>query len=373
MENRSFPMTKSRPLSITILAIIVGISALLATIDAFLYLRYLSNSIKPTQISYYALLGFINWAVMAVVFGGLVYGLWKMKIDSTYLVAGFAGLAILIALVQVYATKSWVYVVPTIVINAIIAVYCLVPGVKRAVEPEPEPVPFPVDEQEFVEEEPDAGLAQAAVVAAAVSPLLDEPEEDVIEEPLAETPLEEEPEIGGAAAAAALAGASALEDEDQEDAVPVPVEAPAAEPAAPAAHAPRKVPIETIEGIGTVYGEKLMAIGIVYVSDLLAAGASRKGREELVQKTGISSALILRWVNMADLMRISGIGEEYSELLEAAGVDTVKELRNRVPEHLYQAMLEANQRRKLVRRTPYLSEVQSWVEQAKKLDPVMTY
>ena len=102
------------------------------------------------------------------------------------------------------------------------------------------------------------------------------------------------------------------------------------------------MPIDTIEGIGPVYAAKLKEIGILFVSDLLDAGASRKGREELVEKTGISAALVLKWVNMADLMRISGVGEEYSELLEAAGVDTVKELRNRNPENLYQAMLQAN-------------------------------
>jgi predicted flap endonuclease-1-like 5' DNA nuclease len=138
------------------------------------------------------------------------------------------------------------------------------------------------------------------------------------------------------------------------------------------AHLPT-VPTETIQGIGPVYGDKLKENNIHSVSDLLAFGASRKGRVELAEKTGISHALILKWVNMADLMRISGIDEEYSQLLEYAGVDTVKELRNRNPEHLYQAMIEANQNRKLVRRTLYLSDVQSWVEQAKHLDPLMTY
>ncbi len=116
-----------------------------------------------------------------------------------------------------------------------------------------------------------------------------------------------------------------------------------------------------------------MENGIVNVADLLVAGASRKGRENLAAATGITGTLILKWVNMADLMRISGIGEEFSELLEAAGVDTVKELRNRIPENLHLAMLEANKQRKMVRRTPHLSEVQSWVKQAKELDPVMTY
>lgn len=103
------------------------------------------------------------------------------------------------------------------------------------------------------------------------------------------------------------------------------------------------------------------------------AGSSRKGREDLVEKTGISDKLILKWVNKADLMRVPGIGEEYSDLLEEAGVDTVKELRNRVPNNLYQAMLQVNALKRLVRRTPYLSEVEAWVQAAKELEPIMTY
>jgi hypothetical protein len=83
--------------------------------------------------------------------------------------------------------------------------------------------------------------------------------------------------------------------------------------------------------------------------------------------------LVLKWVNMADLMRIKGIGEEYSELLEKAGVDTVRELRNRIPENLHAAMLKANETHKLVRRPPHLSEVASWIKEAKESEPVMTY
>jgi predicted flap endonuclease-1-like 5' DNA nuclease len=157
---------------------------------------------------------------------------------------------------------------------------------------------------------------------------------------------------------------------------PPPVEAAAEEPAAPqaaAAHHRPKVDIETIEGIGPTYAVKLKEIGILTVADILEAGATRKGREDLVEKTGVSSKLILKWVNMADLMRISGVGEEYSELLEAAGVDTVKELKMRNPDNLHQAMLQANEQRKMVRRTPHLSEVRDWVEQAKLLEAVITY
>lgn len=131
--------------------------------------------------------------------------------------------------------------------------------------------------------------------------------------------------------------------------------------------------IEKIEGIGAKYAKSLLKAGVKTTNGLLKAGGSKKGRQELAAKSGISETLILEWVNLADLMRITGIGEEYSDLLEEAGVDTVKELKNRKPENLYQALLDTNQAKKLVRRPPSLSEVQSWVSQAKALPPMVTY
>jgi predicted flap endonuclease-1-like 5' DNA nuclease len=135
----------------------------------------------------------------------------------------------------------------------------------------------------------------------------------------------------------------------------------------------RMVPILKIEGIGPVYAQKLAEIGVKYTDDLLELGKSRKGRQDLVEKTGISATLVLKWVNMADLMRVHGIGEEYSELLEKAGVDTVKELRNRNPNNLFEAMTKANEVHQLVRRTPHLSEVENWVKEAKELPPILEY
>ncbi len=131
--------------------------------------------------------------------------------------------------------------------------------------------------------------------------------------------------------------------------------------------------IEKIEGIGPKYASMLRNVGIRTTGALLKAGASKNGREDLAAKSGISETLILEWVNLADLMRIKGIGEEYSDLLEEAGVDTVKELRNRVPENLHQKMLETNRMKRLVRRPPSLKETKSWVTQAKNLPPKVTY
>lgn len=131
--------------------------------------------------------------------------------------------------------------------------------------------------------------------------------------------------------------------------------------------------ISEIEGIGPVYAAKLEAVGITTVAKLLERCASKKGRDEVAEATGIDYKRILKWTNMADLFRINGVGEEYSELLEAAGVDTVKELRNRRADNLHAKMVEVNEQKKLVRALPSLSMVEKWIEHAKTLDPVMTY
>ena len=128
-----------------------------------------------------------------------------------------------------------------------------------------------------------------------------------------------------------------------------------------------------IEAIGPTFTKKLKAIGVNRTDQLLERGASPKGRKALAAESGIDEGKILKWCNMADLMRIKGVAEEYSELLEAAGVDTVKELRNRKPENLAQSLKEANAKKKLVRLVPGLKSVAKWVAEAKTLKPVMTY
>ncbi|NLE46524.1 MAG: DUF4332 domain-containing protein [Chloroflexi bacterium] len=131
--------------------------------------------------------------------------------------------------------------------------------------------------------------------------------------------------------------------------------------------------LEAIEGIGAVYGEKLRAAGIGTIEALLEAGATPKGRRDLQEKTGIGGEYILDWVNRADLMRVRGVGEEYGDLLEWAGVDTVVELAQRNPENLLARMTEVNTEKRLVRRMPTLDMVTEWVAQAKKLDRAVTY
>ena len=132
-------------------------------------------------------------------------------------------------------------------------------------------------------------------------------------------------------------------------------------------------PITDIEGIGPTIAEKLKAARIRTTSRLLEAAKNPRGRKVLADKTGVESSRILKWVNMADMMRIKGIGEEYSELLEAAGVDTVRELKHRNPANLATAMAEANKRRKLVRLLPSEKAITKWISQAKSLPMKITY
>jgi predicted flap endonuclease-1-like 5' DNA nuclease len=128
-----------------------------------------------------------------------------------------------------------------------------------------------------------------------------------------------------------------------------------------------------VEGIGEVYGLKLKEVGINTVEQLLEKGCKPAGRKALEEETGISGKLILTWCNHADLMRIKGVGPQFSELLEAAGVDTVKEFRNRVPANLQPKLEEVNEQKHLVGRVPSLSEVERMVAQAKELEPKMEY
>lgn len=131
--------------------------------------------------------------------------------------------------------------------------------------------------------------------------------------------------------------------------------------------------IDQIEGIGDAYAQKLQAVGVATTEELLKRAATPKGRETLAEETGISSKLILKWANHADLFRIKGVAGQFAELLEAAGVDTVKELRHRVAANLHAKLVEVNDAKNLCNRVPAESEVQRMIDQAKELDPVMTY
>jgi len=131
--------------------------------------------------------------------------------------------------------------------------------------------------------------------------------------------------------------------------------------------------IDAIEGIGPKYATKLRKTRIRTTEALLKRGGDRAGRKQLAEATGFSNHQILEWVNRADLFRVKGIGEEYSDLLEVSGVDTVKELRTRSAANLTEKMAQVNQKKRLVRRLPTESMVTRWIADAKKLTPAVKY
>lgn len=131
--------------------------------------------------------------------------------------------------------------------------------------------------------------------------------------------------------------------------------------------------IAEIEGIGKTFSAKLKEAAVDTVEELLDAAASPKGRKDLAEKTGISESLILKWANRADLFRIKGIGEEMSDLLETAGVDTVAELAQRKAENLHKLIHDMNVDKNVVNKLPSLSQVQKWIDEAKTLPRKLTY
>ena len=131
--------------------------------------------------------------------------------------------------------------------------------------------------------------------------------------------------------------------------------------------------IEQIEGVGEVYAQKLIANGVKTTEDLLAKCATKKGREKMAEATGITEKLILKWTNHADLFRVNGIAGQFAELLEAAGVDTVKEFRHRVAANLQPKLEEVNAKKNLCNRVPAVKELEKMIEQANTLEPIVTY
>ena len=131
--------------------------------------------------------------------------------------------------------------------------------------------------------------------------------------------------------------------------------------------------IEDVEGIGETLGKKLRDVGMKDTDSLLEACKTPADRKRLAEKAKISPKRILSFANMVDLYRVSGVGSEFAELLEAAGVDTVPALARRNPANLTKAMLEINEKKKLTRRAPTEKEVTKWVEEAKTLPRMLTY
>ncbi len=131
--------------------------------------------------------------------------------------------------------------------------------------------------------------------------------------------------------------------------------------------------IDEIEGIGPAYRERLEKAGIGNTVQLLEKAGSKRGRVKLAEESGIEEKRILTWVNLADLMRLNGVGKQFAELLEAAGVDSVKELRHRNAGNLAKAMAETNAEKKLTRAVPSESQIQKWIDSAKETEPAVTH
>ena len=131
--------------------------------------------------------------------------------------------------------------------------------------------------------------------------------------------------------------------------------------------------IEEIQGIGSTYGKKLKDLGIMTTDGLLSSGSSPNSRKQLAEKTGISEKLILEWVNIADLLRINGVGQDYSDLLKEAGVNTVVELGRRNADNLHEKIININEKKFLVKKLPSLNQVNEWIEQAKSLPRKVEY
>lgn len=131
--------------------------------------------------------------------------------------------------------------------------------------------------------------------------------------------------------------------------------------------------ISDIEGIGPAYAAKLETAGIKTVEKLLEVAGGKKGRQTLAESTGIDESRILSWVNMADLFRINGVGPQFAELLHAAGVDTIKELRTRNAANLHAKIVEVNAEKNLANAVPALSRIETFIEEAKGMEPAVTH
>ena len=131
--------------------------------------------------------------------------------------------------------------------------------------------------------------------------------------------------------------------------------------------------IDTIDGLNRTEARILRRAGVRTTEKLLRRAGTRGGRREISSATGVPEKRILEWVNRADLMRVKGVGEEYSDLLEAAGVDTCKELRNRNPQSLLMKLTQVNSKKRLVRRLPTEIMVKRWVDHAKDLPPAVSH
>jgi predicted flap endonuclease-1-like 5' DNA nuclease len=368
----------------------------------------------------------LGW-ILVIVLGAVgAYLVWKIRDEVVIILTAIVGAGFVASGLRVWfgsgVILTWLWIVIFVLLAGIGIVWqwrryrhlrllafggpAEEPGAPPAAEPAPTRTAPAVEAGAAAEAPPAAAVGAAAVAAGAVAATAEEPSAEAAPAAEAEVPA-------AAVGAAAVAAGAAAEEAEAPEAPAAEAEAPAAavgaaavaagaageEAEAPAAEAEapaaavgagdqwRQVEatlgaadlgnlrekVDFIEGVGATYGATLNQAGIVTVMDLLQRGATRKGRAELVEATGIHAGLILKWVNHADLFRITGVGKQFGELLEAAGVDTVVELAQRNPVNLFTRLTQVNTETKLAGRAPRQDEVTKWVEQAKGLPRVVEY
>jgi predicted flap endonuclease-1-like 5' DNA nuclease len=323
--------------------------------------------------------GLWGWLAVAtgIVWLAVAFGLWSLRPFARLFAQIVAGIGLLQAVIAFFQFPGTGYAFGMGLMPLLILWYLGTDEVKEAfgigakpagaLDATPVGAPVAVAATAAVTHDEPAAPAAAPVAAAAF---------------VATTPAREPDAPPAAPVAAAAVAASTVSDEPAAPAAapvaaaaaPEPEPAPAAPAPAPAADAERRSGIQDVEGIGPAEAEKLAAAGITTTAGLLEAGAKPDGRERIAAASGISSKLILEWVNHVDLMRIRGVGSEYSDLLEAAGVDSPAELAHRNPANLAVTIQEVVAARPdIVRRVPTESEIAGWIQEAGTLDKVVEH
>jgi predicted flap endonuclease-1-like 5' DNA nuclease len=325
-------MTKRRPFGITLLAILAGIAAIIAIIHTLqmLHLFPIRGPFGVFSFFTFDLLGAILWGILALIYIWVTRMLWNLD------PAGWLFVAAISALNLIFGQSTWQAMLPAILVNGLILIYVLLPGTKEA---------FGMAAGGTMETAPAGGTTEAAPAEVSEPAPVQEAMPAAVMAEEAPTPAAE-PEASQETLEAAthVTGAAALTSD-----------------------------LAYVEGIGEVYSGKLKEAGVETPQVLLERGGTPQGRKELAEATGISGTLILEWVNHVDLFRIKGVGSEYADLLEEAGVDTVVELAQRNPANLLEKLSAVNAEKSLVRKLPTAAEVEDWVAQAKELPRMISY